>query len=56
MKKVIFKSEKKAKTYKVLSTKVQGCYNENEVLFSITTDDINQVLYSQQYEVKAIEI
>jgi hypothetical protein len=53
---IIYKSEKKAKTYEIRSAKNQGVYSENELIRTIKTDNINEVINDTQYEVRAIEI
>ena len=57
MKTLIFKSENKAKTYRVVSKKDQGIYKKDELIFVIKTDDIKAAISnSQQYQYEAIEV
>ena len=56
MKTIIFKNEKKSRVYEIRSTKNQGCYKENELIRKVKTDNINELINGEQYEVKAIEI
>lgn len=56
MKQIIFKNAKKAKKYKIISTEDQGCYKKGEVIRSVETDDINQILSDVQYRISAEEI
>jgi hypothetical protein len=56
MKKIIFKSEKKAKAYEIKSCENQGVYSQGEVIMRVITDDISQLLNGQQYKVEAFEI
>jgi hypothetical protein len=52
----IFKNEKKAKVYQIVSTKNQGCYSENEVVRIIKTDIVSEIVNNFQYKVIAVEI
>jgi len=56
MKKVIFKSEKKAKGYEIRSAKNQGIYKAGELIRTVKTDNINELLNDGQYQVTATEI
>jgi hypothetical protein len=56
MKKVIFKSEKKAKVYEIRSAKNQGIYKAGELIRTVKTDNINELLNDGQYQVTATEI
>lgn len=56
MKAIIFKSEKNAKVYEVRSAKNQGCYKENELLRTVKTDNIKELINNGQYQEIAIEI
>jgi hypothetical protein len=56
MKAIIFKSEKNAKVYEIRSAKNQGCYKENELLRTVKTDNINELINNGQYQEIAIEI
>ncbi|MCB0451051.1 MAG: hypothetical protein KDC97_13120 [Confluentibacter sp.] len=56
MKTIIFKSEKKAKVYEIRSTKNQGIYKAGELIRTVKTDNINELLNDGQYEVTAAEI
>ena len=56
MKTIIYKSEKNAKTYEIRSAKNQGVYSENELIRTVKTDNINEVINDTQYEVRAVEI
>lgn len=49
MKTIIFKSEKNAKNYQVISKKDQGVYKEGEVIRTVRTDDITRLLLNSQY-------
>lgn len=53
---VIFKSEKNAKVYEIRSLKAQGVYSAGELIRKVKTDNINELINDQQYEVRAIEI
>lgn len=54
MKKIIFKSELKAKTYEIRSSKNQGCYNAGELLRVVKTDNIDEVINKGNYSEVAI--
>ena len=56
MKTIIFNSEKKAKVYEVRSAKNQGCYKENELLRTVKTDKIENLINDGQYQEIAIEV
>ncbi|MCB9032239.1 MAG: hypothetical protein H6553_00220 [Chitinophagales bacterium] len=56
MKTIIFKSEKKAKVYEIRSAKNQGIYKAGELIRTVKTDNINELLNDGQYEVTAAEI
>ena len=56
MKTIIFNSEEKAKVYEVRSAKNQGCYKENELLRTVKTDKIENLINDGQYKEIAIEI
>ena len=56
MKTIIFKSEKKAKVYEIRSAKNQGIYKAGELMRTVKTDDINELLNVGQYQVTANEI
>lgn len=56
MKTIIFKSEKKAKVYEIRSAKNQGIYKAGELIRTVKTDNINELLNDGQYEVTATEI
>jgi len=49
---IIFKSEKKANNYQIISTKDQGCYKKGELIQVVRTDDIGQVISNGQNEVE----
>ena len=53
MKTVIFKSEKKAKTYRIVSTRDQGVYKKDEVVRVVKTDDINKLMSGSMYDTRA---
>lgn len=53
---IIFKSEKKAKVYEIRSAKNQGIYKTGELMRTVKTDNINELLNDGQYEVRATEI
>jgi len=52
----IFKSERKAKIYEIRSSKNQGIYLKDELIRTVKTDNINEIINGLQYEVKSIEI
>ena len=56
MKTIIFKSEKKAKVYEIRSAKNQEIYKAGELIRTVKTDNINELLNDGQYEVTAAEI
>lgn len=56
METIIFKSEKKAKVYEIRSAKNQGIYKAGELIRTVKTDNINELLNDGQYEVTATEI
>ena len=56
MKTIIFKSEKKAKVYEIRSAKIQGCYKENELMRTVKTDKIENLINDGQYQEIAIEV
>jgi len=56
MKTIIFKSEKKAKVYQVISAKKQGVYLEGEIIRTVKTDNIEKLNTNGQYEVTVNEI
>lgn len=56
MKTIIFKSEKKAKVYEIRSAKNQGIYKAGELIRTVKTDNINELLNDGQYQVTATEI
>jgi hypothetical protein len=53
---IIFKSEKKARVYEIRSIKNQGIYKTGELIRTVKTDNINELINGQQYEVAATEI
>ncbi len=53
MRTVIFKSEKKAKVYRILSIANQGCFKENELMEVVKTDDITKIS-NDFYKTKAV--
>jgi len=56
MKAIIFKSEKKAKVYQIISDKQQGCYGAGELMRVVKTDDIERLLENEQYRVTPKEV
>ena len=56
MKTIIFKSEKKAKVYQVISVKSQGVYSEGEVIRTVKTDNIEKLNNDGQYQVTFKEV
>lgn len=56
MKTIIFKSEKNAKVYEVRSAINQGCYSQNELMRTIKTDNIENLINDGQYKEIAIEV
>ena len=56
MKSIIFKSEKKAKNYEIRSAINQGVYKANELIRTIRTDNIDEIVNSEQYKLFATEI
>lgn len=56
MKTIIFKSDKKAKVYEIHSSKNQGIYKVGELIRTVKTDNINELLNDEQYQVEATEI
>lgn len=50
MKTIIFKSEKNAKVYEIRSSKNQGVYKKDELVRTVKTDNINNVISDSQYE------
>ena len=52
----IFKNEKKAKVYQIVSTKNQGCYSENEIVRIVKTDIVSEIVNNFQYKVIAVEV
>ena len=56
MKAIIYKSEKNAKVYEIRSTKKQGVYSDGEIIRTVKTDNISELINGQQYEVRATEI
>ena len=56
MKTIIFKSEKKAKVYEIRSAKIQGFYKENELMRTVKTDKIENLINDGQYQEIAIEV
>jgi hypothetical protein len=53
---VIFKSEKNAKVYQVISSKKQGVYSEGEIIRTVKTDNIEKLNTNGQYEVTVKEV
>jgi hypothetical protein len=51
MKTIIFKSEKNAKVYQVISSKAQGVYSQGEVIRTVKTDNIEKLSTDSQYQV-----
>ena len=56
MKTIIFKSEKKAKVYEIRSAKNQGIYKAGELMRTVKTDNISELVNGGQYQVTATEI
>lgn len=56
MKTVIFKSEKTAKVYQVISLINQGCYKRGEVIRTVKTDNIEKLNSDAQYQITVREI
>ena len=56
MKTIIFKSEKKARVYEIRSAKDQGVYKAGELVRTVKTDNIKEVIQDDQYQFTAIEI
>jgi hypothetical protein len=56
MKTIIFKSEKNAKVYQVISAKAQGVYAQGEVIRTIKTDNIEKLNNNGQYQVITKEV
>jgi hypothetical protein len=47
--------KKEVKTYNEVSNKKQGCYNENEVLRTVKTDNVNE-LKNTTYDTRFEEV
>ena len=56
MKTIIFKSEKNAKVYQVISAKAQGVYAQGEVMRTVKTDNIEKLNSDGQYQVTFKEV
>jgi hypothetical protein len=56
MKTIIFNSEKKAKVYEVRSAIEQGCYKANELIRTVKTDKVENLINDGQYKEIAIEV
>lgn len=56
MKTIIFKSEKNAKIFQIISTKNQGVYSHNEIIRIVKTDNIEKILEDSKYSVMAKEV
>ena len=56
MKTIIFKSEKNAKVYQVISAKAQGVYAQGEIIRTVKTDNIEKLNNDGQYQVITKEI
>jgi len=56
MQTIIFKNEKKAKVYEILSAKEQGIYKAGELIRKVKTDNIEKLNENGQYQVIAKEI
>ena len=48
---IIFKSEKNAKVYQVISSISQGVYSQGEVIRTVKTDNIEKLSSDSQYQV-----
>ena len=56
MKTIIFKSEKNAKIYQVISAKAQGVYAQGEIMRTVKTDNIEKLNNDGQYQVSIKEV
>lgn len=56
MKTIIFKSEKNAKVYQVISAKAQGVYAQGEVIRTVKTDNIEKLNSDGQYQATFKEV
>ena len=56
MKTIIFKSEKNAKIYQVISSIAQGVYSQGEVIRTVKTDNIEKLSTDSQYQVNYKEV
>lgn len=56
MKTIIFKSEKNAKVFEIISTVKQHIYSENELIRTVKTDNISKLLEDEKLTVTTKEI
>lgn len=56
MKTIIFKSEKNAKVYQIISAKKQGVYSQGELMRIVKTDNIEKLNEDSKYSIIAKEV